>query len=139
VIPESPLAKKMKIRPGRRVAVVNASAGHLEQLGPLPSGVEIKEALQGTFDWAQVFAQNRKELETVLPRAVRALKPEGLLWLSFPKGTSNIQTDLTWDKGWDSLRNHDLKWANLISVDATWSAFALRPYWLGESRQPSWV
>jgi hypothetical protein len=63
------------------------------------------------------------------------LKPESLLWISFPKGTSKIQTDLTRDKGWEALRDADLKWITLISVNDTWSAFSLRPYKLGEERQ----
>jgi hypothetical protein len=66
---------------------------------------------------------------------VRALRPESLLWISFPKGTSKIQTDLTRDKGWGSLKKYDLKWVNLISVDETWSAFALRPLKKGEKKQ----
>lgn len=63
------------------------------------------------------------------------MKPESLLWISFPKGSSKIQTDLTRDKGWEALREVDLKWINLISVDDTWSAFSLRPYRPGEARQ----
>ena len=68
-------------------------------------------------------------------RAARALKPESLLWVAFPKGTSKIQTDLTRDKGWDVLQQADLKWVTLISVNDTWSAFLLRPCRRGEARQ----
>jgi len=73
--------------------------------------------------------------EQALPQVRDALKPASTLWITFPKGTSKIQTDLTRDQGWDSLRSLDLKWINLISVDDTWSAFALRPYKSGEERQ----
>ena len=52
-----------------------------------------------------------------------------------PKGSSKIQTDLTRDKGWDVLQGLNLKWLTLVSVDDTWSAFALRPYRAGEPRQ----
>jgi hypothetical protein len=70
-----------------------------------------------------------------LPKVVKALKPDSLLWLTFPKGTSKIQTDLTRDKGWDAVQQADLKWVTLISVNDTWSAFAVRPYRPGEARQ----
>ena len=69
------------------------------------------------------------------PKAAKALKPESMLWISFPKGTSKIQTDLTRDKGWEGLQKLDLKWVNLVSVNETWSAFALRPYKEGEKKQ----
>lgn len=132
---ESPLAKKMKLKPGSRAAVVGAPEGYLEQLGPLPEGVEVSSRLQGPFDWIQLFAKTRADLEKRVPAAVRALGPDGLLWIGFPKGTSKLQTDLTRDTGWEVLRDLDLKWVTLISVDATWSAFALRRYRAGEPRQ----
>lgn len=101
----------MKLKPGQRVALINA-----------PAGVTMLNDLSGSFDWVQIFVKNTAELDTLTPLAVRALKPESLLWVSFPKGTSKIQTDLTRDKGWDTLQKAGLKWLNLISVNDTWSA-----------------
>jgi hypothetical protein len=129
------LAEKMKLKPGSMAAVVGAPEGYLEELGPLPAGVEISTRLRGSFDWVQVFARTRVEIEKLAPQAIKALKLESILWISFPKGTSKIQTDLTRDVGWEVLEGADLKWVNLISVNDTWSAFALRPYKPGEARQ----
>jgi hypothetical protein len=92
-------------------------------------------ALDGKFDWLQIFVQDRAELETLVPQVMAALKPETLLWISFPKGSSRIQTDLTPDQGWDALSGADLKWTNLISVDEAWSAFSLRPYRPADARR----
>jgi len=83
----------------------------------------------------QVFVKNKAELDKLVPRVVRVLKPDSLVWISYPKGTSNLQTDLTRDRGWDVLQTVDLKWLTLISVNAAWSAFGLRPYRAGEARQ----
>jgi hypothetical protein len=132
---ENALAKKMKLKPGQRAAIVNAPDGYIDALRPLPEGVEIADGLNGAFDWVQVFIRNQAELDVLLPQVVGALKPTSTLWLSFPKGTSKIQTDLTRDKGWDAVQQADLKWINLISVDDTWSAFALRPYKPDEERR----
>ncbi|MGA9365715.1 MAG: hypothetical protein WBW16_15240 [Bacteroidota bacterium] len=134
-MPESSLAKKMRLKPSQRIAVINAPKGYMKELSPLPSGVNLVEQLQGKFDWVQVFVQNKAQLEKLAPRVVRALKPESLLWISFPKGTSKIQTDLTRDKGWNTLRRADLKWITLISVNETWSAFSMRPFKPGEKRE----
>ena len=134
-MPESALARKMKLKPGQRAALVNAPEGYLKELSPLPAGVKVAERLQGEFDWVQIFVKDKAELDKLIPKVVRALKPDSLLWISYPKGTSKIQTDLTRDKGWDSLQKANLKWVTLISVNETWSAFALRPYKPGEKRQ----
>ena len=131
-MPQSALAKKMKLKPGSRAAVLKAPEKYLKQL---KHDAEISQKLTGKFDWIQVFAMNRKELASLAPRAASALKPDTMLWLSFPKGTSKIQTDLTRDKGWEAMQKLDLKWVNLVSVNDMWSAFALRPYKEGEERQ----
>ena len=133
-MPTASLANKMKLKPGQRAAVVNAPAGYLDELDP-PAGVEVATRLAGKFDWLQLFVKNKAELDKLGPRAAAALNPDGLLWISFPKGTSKIQTDLTRDKGWDAIKAADLKWINLIAVNADWSAFSLRPYKPGEARQ----
>ena len=64
-----------------------------------------------------------KELNSVL----KLVNDDVILWIYYPKGTSKVQTDLTRDKGWDNLLNHDeLSWISLISFDDTWSTFGSR-------------
>ena len=129
---ESPLAKKMKLKSGLKASVINAPENYMDELR---HDTAVSPTLNGKFDWIQIFVRTQTELEALAPKAVKALKPESILWISFPKGTSKIQTDLTRDQGWDSLRDLDLKWINLVSVNDTWSAFSLRPYREGEQRQ----
>jgi hypothetical protein len=129
---DGPLAKKMKLKPGLKAAVVNAPENYIEGLN---HDSDISNKLGGKFDWIQVFVKDKKELASLAPKAASSLKPDALLWLSFPKGTSKLQTDLTRDKGWGVIRNLDLKFINLISVNETWSAFALRTYKEGEEKQ----
>jgi len=132
-MPESALAKKLKLKPGQRAALINPPEGYLAELSPLPPEVDMSEQLEGQFDWIQIFVRNKAELDELAPQVIEALKPDSLLWLSFPKGSSKIQTDLTRDKGWEAVQG--LKWTNLISVNETWSAFSVRPYKAGEKRQ----
>jgi len=129
---ESPLAKKMKLKSDLKAAVINAPENYVDTL---KHNTALSPTLNGKFDWIQIFVRNKAELDMLVPKAAKALKPESMLWISFPKGTSKIQTDLTRDKGWDILRNLDLKWINLISVNEMWSAFSLRPYKKGEKKQ----
>ena len=132
---ESALAKKLKLKPGQRAAIIGAPEDYIDSLRPLPEHVELLRSLDGTFDWVQIFVKNQAEIAQLFPKVLQSLKPESMLWVSFPKGTSKIQTDLTRDRGWDVVQQADLKWINLISVDETWSAFSLRPYKPGEARQ----
>ena len=129
---EKSLAQKMKLKPGARAAVIHAPDGYLQEL---QHDSDITQKLSGQFDWIQIFVQNKKDLDSLGPKAASALKPDSIFWISFPKGTSKIQTDLTRYKGWDVVRALDLKWIMLISVNETWSAFSLRPYKAGEAKQ----
>jgi hypothetical protein len=128
----SDLAKKLKLKPGLKAAVVRAPVNYLQEL---QHDAAISNALRGKFDWIQIFVKNKAELDDLAPKAANALKSESVLWITFPKGTSKIQTDLTRDKGWEEVQKLNLKWINLVSIDETWSAFSMRPYREGEKRQ----
>src|SRR5262249_45339349 len=100
---------------------------YLSMLQPLPDGAEVKTEGAGTFDLVQLFVGNKAELESKALAAIKALKPGGMLWFSLPKKTSKVQSDLTRDKGWDSVREAGFEGVSLISVDDTWSAMRFRP------------
>lgn len=125
------LAKKMKLLPNASAAILNAPQGYLDLLSAEHPNFDT--SLNGQYEWVQIFVKNQAELEQIILLVKTALKPAGLLWISFPKGSSKIQTDLTRDKGWNSVQ--DMKWINLISVNETWSAFSLRHYKTGEASQ----
>ena len=128
-MPVISLAHKLKLKPGSQAAILNSPDHYLVELAP--ERVSIDHALNGQYDWIQVFVKNKVEMDALFPVLVAALKPESLLWITFPKGTSRIQTDLTRDKGWDSVTG--LKWLNLVSINSTWSAFSLRLPKAGEN------
>ena len=132
---ESALAKKMKLKEGQYATIVNAPEKYVKELEPLPSGVRISQKLEKPSDWIQIFVKTKAELNELFPKVRKMLKPESMLWISFPKGSSKIQTDLTRDTGWEVLQKSDLKWITLISVNGVWSAFAMRPYKPGETKQ----
>lgn len=126
------LAKKMKLAPGARAAIIHAPENYSPEL---KHDCEFSQKLDGTFDWVQIFVRNKAELDELAPKAAQALGPGSILWISFPKGISKNQTDLTRDQGWESVQALNLKWITLVSINETWSAFALRPYKEGEKRQ----
>jgi hypothetical protein len=128
------LSAKLKLKAGQRAAVIGAPSGYLDRLAPLPPGVVLTTSLRGIYDWIQVFARGRRELDASLPRACRALASTGRLWLAFPKASSKQQSDLTRDRGWEAVKAERLKWVTLVAIDEVWSAFCVRPYLPGEKQ-----
>lgn len=124
---ENPLTKKLGIKAGHKMLVVNAPEGYLSSLTDLPQGVELTTKAGGAFDFVQVFVSSKAEVDHLSPAALGALAPGGLLWFSYPKKSSKIATDISRDAGWDGLTKANLRPVSQISIDETWSALRFRP------------
>lgn len=120
---DAALIKKLLIKPGYRCIVLNPPEGYLPRLGSLP----LEDELEGKFDFIHCFAKNKDEVDQIGPKVVDSVKPEGVLWISYPKGTSKIKTDVSRDKGWDSINAMGFVGVSLISINDTWSAMRFRP------------
>jgi hypothetical protein len=122
------LARKLLIKPGHRVLALNAPEHYRSLLSPLAEGVQISEEPEdGSFDVVHAFAGNQAELERVAPTALQSVKPGGIVWFSYPKQASKVQTDISRDTGWDVLERAGWRPVTQISVDDVWSALRYRP------------
>ncbi len=118
---QTPLAKKLVLKPGTRAAVIHAPEGYRERLSPLPEGTSVSEVLDGSFDLIQVFVRSLAEVNELAPQAMRALKPGGVLWFGYPKQSSKVKTDINRDRGWDAVTREGWEGIASISIDETWS------------------
>jgi len=121
----SDLSKRLRITEGTAIIALHAPADYKKTLGALPKGVTISNKLAKS-GFIHLFVKNKAELEKEIVKTWEKLNDEGLLWISYPKGTSGIQTDLTRDKGWEALEKIKGQWLALISFDDSWSAFLMR-------------
>ena len=120
------IAQKLKIKENTLIVVVNGPANYAEMVGDLPKGAAVTHQLVNDHPFVHLFVRNKAELVKEIDTVISATAPGGLIWISYPKGTSKIQTDLNRDKGWEILEKYKLQWATLISIDTTWSAFCLK-------------
>jgi hypothetical protein len=121
------LVKKLRIQPGQRVLIMNPPPGYMDELGDLPDAVDVVHAPEGTFDFVHLFVKNVAELDSLGPTAIEAVKNDGLLWVSYPKRSSKVETDITRDVGWDLMAQAGLRPVTQISIDDVWSALRFRP------------
>lgn len=120
------VAQKLMIKPGHKVLFVNAPAGYEDILGPLPPDVTIVENPQQPVDFIQLFAPDRQALEQHLGRLKSLLKPGGMLWVTYYKGTSKKKTDIHRDSINDYARTLGMEGIFIISVNEDWSALRLK-------------
>jgi hypothetical protein len=90
----TPLAKKLGIKPGYRVLLVKAPAEYTTWLEPVPEGVRFESRLTPSTDIVHVFSRDRAELGRLLMRYRATLKPDGTVWVSWPKKTAKVETDI---------------------------------------------
>lgn len=93
----TPLAKKLGIKPDALVLLIGAPAGFPDTLTPLPEGVTIRTAARGKApaDVIVLFSDRQSDLNRRLPALVERLSQAGGLWISWPKKSSGVATDLS--------------------------------------------
>lgn len=121
----TPLAQKLGIGANARVATVDAPADYLKLLAPLPAGVRFGKTGGATTDVAHVFVTRRSRLEALLPRLRKALRSDAVLWVSWPKQSSGVATDVTEGTVRELALPLGFVDVKVCAVDATWSGLKL--------------
>ena len=119
------LVDKLGIKPGTRIVIVNAPRGYATTLGKLPPGVRVTKAVRGQLPFIQFFATSRAELERAFPALVRGLESAGALWVSWPKKSSGVATDITEDVVRAVALPTGLVDVKVAAVDDVWSGLKL--------------
>ena len=145
----TPLAKKLGIRAGSRVVVVGAPAGYKALLEPLlaplrepliepliepmpeqqpeqlPDGVLFGDTVSATTDIVHAFYMRRVELEAALTSWRHQIRPDAMVWVSWPKKAAKLPTDITED----TIRTVALPLGfvdvKVCAVDEVWSGLKL--------------
>ena len=115
------------MQPGQHVLIMNAPPGYIEGLASVLEGIEVEPVGEGEYDFVHLFVADIAELERLGSAALRAVRYDGLLWISYPKKSSKLRSDLNRDTGWDVVAAAGLRPVTQVSIDQTWSALRFRP------------
>ncbi|MFD0675915.1 MULTISPECIES: hypothetical protein [unclassified Paenibacillus] len=120
----TPLIKKLGIKEGCTICVVNEPNNYWELLGTLPSTIEKVEQTEEQIDFIHIFVKSKSEYEKHL-EIKSQMKQNGMLWISWPKKSSKIPTDINEDVIRNTALNNELVDVKVCAVDETWSALKL--------------
>jgi hypothetical protein len=120
----TPLAKKLGIKPGTRLFTVAAPGHYDELLAPLPDDVARVRKIE-TADVAHFFVTARARLDKELRSALPKMKQDAALWISWPKKSSKVATDITEDTVREAALPLGLVDIKVCAVDETWSGLKL--------------
>jgi hypothetical protein len=123
----SRVAKKLGIKAGMHVLVLDAPSGYLKSLAPLPEGVVVLEKVGGTHQFVQFFATRKAEIQKSALKLLKHAAPGALVWITYPKKTSGVQSDLSREEVWDAMAGTGWRPVAQIAIDGVWSALRFRP------------
>lgn len=116
----TPLVKKLGIKDGSNIFIVNAPAG-FEQRLELPQGVTVNRKSGEPHDFVLFFAKSQHVLEKDFSRYAAKLTPAGMFWVSWPKKTSGVQSDLNENVVRDIGLAKGMVDVKVCAIDEVWS------------------
>ena len=117
----TPLQKKLGIKDGLSVFILQPPEQYFDLISPLPTDVNIKSRLAVPVDFVHLFVKEKKVFTKEFTRCKKFLKKDGMMWISWPKKASKIVSDL--DE--NIIREFGLKSGlvdvKVCAVDDVWS------------------
>ncbi len=119
----TPLAKKLGIKEGTTMLLLNRPSHYFELFDAFPDNVSLHET-QGKqrYDIIHFFTSSKEELKNTLPILKDRIEQNGMIWVSWPKGKSKIPKDLTEDDIRNLMLAIDMVDIKVCAIDDDWSA-----------------
>lgn len=121
----TPLSKKLGIKPGSKVHLLEAPPRHRNLLTPLPEGVTFVSRLSETTDLIHYFTTRKAQLKKKLPAIRKKMRADATVWVSWPKKAADVATDLTEDAVRDLALPLGLVDVKVCAIDDVWSGLKL--------------
>lgn len=124
---EDKLAKKLRLQDGLKVLVLNAPEEYQFWIDQWADNLFLDSVPDGRYDFVLVFVRDSEEYNTFCDMALEAVSYDGLFWMSYPKKSSGMKSDLSRDVLWEMMKSTGFRPVTQVSIDKTWSALRFRP------------
>ncbi len=121
---KTPLAKKLGIKPGFKLKLVNAPEYYLDLFTDMPEDIDITVGKQ-KVDLIHFFTKDEKELAQLLPKLKNGIVQNGMIWVSWPKKTARVMSDVSENLIRDTALSIGLVDIKVCAVDDVWSGLKL--------------
>jgi len=121
----TPLAKKLGIKAGSRVLLAGEPDNYRKLIEPLPDGVTFVSRLSDSTDLVHFFSAKKADLAKALKSYRSTLAPAAVVWVSWPKKSSKVPTDITEDTVREVALPLGFVDVKVCAVDEVWSGLKL--------------
>lgn len=112
------LKNKLGIKPTHSIALINSPDDYFSLLN-IPG---YANKLENTYDFIQYFTREKVELENNFNKLKSSLNKDSMLWISWPKKSSKVVTDLDENVVREIGLKKGLVDVKVASIDEIWSA-----------------
>jgi Protein of unknown function (DUF3052) len=116
-----PVVQKLGIQPGFCIFAIGAPAAYADIVGKLPARVTVVTRLGAAVDMVHLFVTEAASLADKLRLSREAIEPDGMIWVSWPKQSSRVATDLTDNVVRETALPLGLVDIKVCAIDETWS------------------
>lgn len=120
------LAQKLQIKSGKLI-VINAPKGYAEHLTRELTDLMVSTRAAGQAEAVLIFVNNLAEVEKFVSKTGKLVKPEGMLWIAYAKGSSKVKTDVNRDRLWAAVQPMGWQPVRMIALDDVWSVMRFKP------------
>ena len=121
----TPLAKKLGFTGGSIVHLVGPPANYAALVGPAFRDLKLSKTADKKVDIVHLFTASRSRLLTALGSLRMKLRPDATIWVSWPKKSSGVASDVTEDTIRDIALPMDFVDVKVCAIDDTWSGLKL--------------
>lgn len=124
---ENLLLKKLQLKPGFRVQVLNAPANFPAIIGNVPNDIEVSLNETKDFDALLIFAVTKADMLVALAAKYQSIHGQTICWILYPKAKSKLASDLNLMQSWDDLKSYHLTPCASAAIDQVWTALRIKP------------
>ena len=122
----TPLAKKLGIKDSFHISLVNQPDSCLEVFDAVPTNIQWYSNMDcPDMDMIHIFVSSKDLYSELLERAKKMIKKTGSIWVSWPKKTSGIITDISENIIRETALNAGLVDVKVCAVNESWSGLKL--------------
>lgn len=122
---ENQILKKLQIKAGFKVRIVNAPENFPSIISDIPSDIEFLFDTKIVFDALLIFAISRADLVNALK--IEKIDTNTICWIFYPKSKSKLASDLNLMQNWEDLKAFNLTPCGSAAIDDTWTALRIKP------------
>jgi hypothetical protein len=124
---ENTFLKKLHLKSGGTLRVLNGPRNLSAILGIVPADVNIVEQENEPFNVLLIFAKDSGEMDEAIRKIKARLKPDTIIWIAYPKKNSGIPSDLNLMQHWEQIQVHGISPVSSVAIDDTWTGIRLKP------------